>query len=85
MSITTERARELAVICHQNHRSLRPAPRPHDQAKLAARAAGQTKFQGSICANNHGGIRYTSTGHCVECTAMHRNNRKTKESNNGKK
>jgi len=56
----------------------KPPPRPPDMAKLAARAAGQKKFQGSPCVNGHSGIRYSSTGQCVDCLQMYREIRRPK-------
>lgn len=49
-------------------------PRP-DLAKLAARDAGLSKFQGSKCIRGHDGIRYTLSGQCVLCVKMYNNSR----------
>lgn len=49
-----------------------PPPRQEDKAKLAAQAAGKTKFVGSRCKHGHNGIRYTSTGQCVDCIPYYR-------------
>jgi len=37
------------------------------QLRLSAAQRGEIKYQGRECANNHGGIRYTSNGLCCEC------------------
>lgn len=37
------------------------------QIRLAAAKRGEIKYKGRECALNHGGIRYTSNGICVEC------------------
>jgi hypothetical protein len=50
----------------------KPPPRQADLAKLAARAAGERKFNGSRCKHGHDGVRYTSTGQCVECVQIYR-------------
>jgi len=47
-----------------------PPPRTVDQAKIAARAAGESRYQGNDCRHRHGGLRYSSTGHCVLCLKM---------------
>ena len=46
-------------------------PRP-DLAKMAAREAGISKFQGRPCKHGHDGLRYSSTGNCVECVTFYR-------------
>lgn len=35
--------------------------------RKAAKAAGDTFYQGINCPGKHGGKRYTQTGHCPEC------------------
>ena len=35
--------------------------------RLSAAKRGEVKYQGRECAAQHGGIRYTSNGLCVEC------------------
>ena len=35
--------------------------------RLSAAKRGEIKYQGRQCAENHGGIRYTSNGLCVDC------------------
>lgn len=50
-------------------------PRP-DPAKQAARSAGLQTFLGSKCKNEHDGLRYSSTGHCVECIRIRNIERK---------
>lgn len=37
------------------------------QIRLAAAKRGEIKYQGRECHAQHGGIRYTSNGICVEC------------------
>lgn len=63
-------------MTYRNTSGLVPYQQQPDQAKLAARAAGKKKFNGSRCKRGHTGIRYTSTGNCVECVAMHRDNQR---------
>lgn len=53
---------------------LRAAGVPHRKVRSdkctqreEARAAGQAKYLGKPCTHGHGGMRYTSTGGCVEC------------------
>lgn len=53
-------------------------PQQPDLAKQAARAAGKIKFMGSPCVNGHDGIRYTSTGQCVNCIQHYRELKKEK-------
>lgn len=55
-----------------------PPPQPPDVAKHAARAAGQMKYIGNCCKHGHDGIRYASTGQCVECLPMYRQLKKEK-------
>ena len=55
-----------------------PPPQRPDLAKLAARQAGLVKFQGSPCINGHPGIRYASTGQCVDCIPYYRDKQKEK-------
>lgn len=62
-------------MTYRNTSGLAPYQQQPDPAKLAARAAGKVKFQGSRCKRGHN-IRYTSTGNCVECIAMHRDNQR---------
>jgi hypothetical protein len=47
-----------------------PPPMPADKAKIAAREAGESRYQGNDCRRKHGGLRYSSTGHCVLCLKM---------------
>ena len=56
-----------------------PPPRAPDLRKQAARQAGLVKFQGSPCINGHPGIRYASTGNCVDCMQFHREKEKSNE------
>ena len=37
------------------------------QLRLQAAKRGEIKYRGRECHANHGGIRYTSNGICVEC------------------
>lgn len=57
-------------MTHPNYH--KPPPRPLDMAKRAAELAGERKFQGSRCIHGHSGIRYTSSGCCVDCTILAR-------------
>lgn len=43
--------------------------RPVDLQRLEARKQGDKTFQGRDCRKGHGGMRFTSNGACVECTA----------------
>jgi hypothetical protein len=37
------------------------------RARIEARAAGYKIYRGCACKRGHSGIRYTSTGGCIEC------------------
>lgn len=39
-------------------------------ARLAAKAAGLREWSGPDCAHGHGGMRYTSSGTCAECSRI---------------
>lgn len=67
-----EAEHEGAGMTYRNTSGLVPYQQQPDPSKLAARAAGQMKFQGSRCKYGHNGIRYTSTGQCVDCIPMYR-------------
>lgn len=56
-----------------------PPPKPPDLAKRAAKSAGQIKFLGSKCNHGHSGLRYTSTGQCVDCIPFYRSLKRRKE------
>src|SRR5574337_1027423 len=41
-----------------------------DTAREAARVSGKSKYDGNPCKHGHSGLRYTSTGGCVECVYL---------------
>ena len=43
--------------------------KPINQAKAAARLLGAKTYVGDACLRGHAGLRYTSTGWCVDCAA----------------
>lgn len=43
-----------------------------DEARLKAIETGRLKYQGNPCKHGHNGIRYSSTGGCVDCTVYYR-------------
>lgn len=46
------------------------------QLRLAAAERGEKTYQGRECHQNHGGLRYTSNGVCVECMKAKSNERR---------
>ena len=76
--LTSGCAQQMAAIRWRKHRDILPPPQKPDLAKQAARAAGLSKFIGSRCKHGHSGIRYTSTGQCVDCIPMYRQLNKEK-------
>jgi hypothetical protein len=41
---------------------------PHMNERKRAAQAGEKFFTGKICKHGHQGLRYTSSGGCVDCT-----------------
>ena len=39
------------------------------RVRRMAEANGEWKYQGTPCKHGHGGLRYSSTGRCVDCNA----------------
>ena len=48
------------------------------QLRLLAAEKGEKTYQGRQCVSNHGGLRYTSNGICVECMKAKSNARRDK-------
>ena len=40
------------------------------QSQIEAAKAGQKRFQGKPCQYGHPGVRYTTSGQCVECCEL---------------
>ncbi|HEY4759478.1 MAG TPA: hypothetical protein VIH42_02745 [Thermoguttaceae bacterium] len=71
----TEHARKAAIARWSKPNPKMPPPQKPDLAKRAAMEAGKMKFIGSDCKLQHGGLRYSSTGHCVCCVGLHNEKR----------
>ena len=46
-------------------------------ARQAARVACKTKYLGKPCKHGHGGLRYVSTGGCMDCCTSNRYRKRT--------
>lgn len=46
-------------------------------ARKAAHLSGHTKYLGKPCRHGHSGLRYVSTGGCVDCCCNDRYRRRT--------
>lgn len=47
-------------------------PRRANPDRTAARLTGRSHYTGGACRRGHPGLRYASTGACVECVAGYR-------------
>ena len=43
---------------------------PFHNTRISAARAGEKFYQGAACKSGHTGLRYTSTGKCVECARV---------------